>query len=165
MDPLSITVSVITLTEAVRRIIDLYKRVCSSLAITEEIDGLLSTVTLLGHALGLISSNLPSLPQESVTLLLPTIRECHAVLECMDELIQGCEASRPKSQPSLKLRSRMYWIKRADKIQKLKDRLNGHIFGLAFFFVIFDKYVRQFAGLMKADALDLLRSTQIRSTI
>jgi len=137
MDPLSIIASVITLGEAVRRIVQLAAKIRSNLKFTQGLDSLISNVELLSHALDTASSCLPFMHPESASRLVPIISESQYILLQIENLVRECEDDIQKSSGNFNLRVRICWVKRAAKVQKLKERLSHILFGVQFFFAIY----------------------------
>jgi len=143
MDPLSITASVVTLSEAIRRIIHLVAKVRSHLNFTDEIDTLIANVELLSHALDTASSTLPSMPPASASRLLPIISESRQILNEIESIVRGCDEAIYKDSGKLTIHIRIFWMKRVSKVRRLKERLNEILFGILFFFTISERYVNQ----------------------
>ena len=141
MDPLSIVASVITLSEAVRRIVRLAAQIRTHSKFTKDLKYLIANVELLNHALDAASSTLSSMPLQDTSKLLPIVSESRCILQQIEELVRKCDDDIQHSG-SFNVRVRVRGIKRASKAQKLSERLQQVLFGILLFFSVCERYMK-----------------------
>ena len=123
MDPLSITVSVVALSEAGRRLIHLLLEVRKSLSAIDEIDALRTDIHRLNIVLHATYSILPLLDTDCSVDCLKILEDCYKTIQVLETEMRSLKKTcRKRASKACIQLVRMHWMSRKAKIEVNKVR-------------------------------------------